>query len=73
MKNLVKETLSILFDAIEWNEMTNKQKMLCIWFAISFALLIGLFGPFWFELLVVLNFAAASFMLIKNVSIKEED
>lgn len=64
---------SLWKQSVQWDRMTAKQKLISIWFSLSFVML-GLGGE---SLLVaavaVANFAAAAYCCVKHVPMDEED
>lgn len=67
-----KNVYDLLKQEAQWERMTVKQKLISIWFSLSFVLL-GLCGESVFvAVLAVANFAAAACCMVKNVSMEEE-
>ena len=48
-------------------EVSNKQIALFIWLVVSFMIVVGLYGPLWFEVMVVVNFGASVFFAKKHL------
>lgn len=48
-------------------EVSNKQIALFIWLVVSFMIVVGLYGPLWFEVMVVANFGASVFFAKKHL------
>lgn len=55
-----------------WERLTTKQKAILVWFNLSLFLLVACGESFWLAMLIVVNFAFASYMVTKNVPIKEQ-
>ncbi len=53
-----------------WERLTTKQKAILVWFNLSFFLLVAFGENFWLSMLIVVNFAIASYMVTKKVPIK---
>jgi hypothetical protein len=60
--------------SVAWDSMTKKQKLIAIWFSLSFVG-VGVFGcsEWWITVLALVNFVAAASCAVKYIPIPEED
>lgn len=59
--------------SVQWDEMALKQKLISLWFSLSFVGL-GLGGnDLIVSIIVVANFAASAYFCVKYVPVREED
>lgn len=74
MKKSANELGLLWKKSVAWDAMTMKQKLIGIWFSLSFILL-GVSGgsAWWVIVLALVNFGAAAFNTVKYVPIPEED
>lgn len=73
MKSTCKELWGLWKTSCNWDEMTIGQKLILVWWCLSFIFICGE-GPFWIMALSVLNFGASTVSLIKYVpEPKDED
>lgn len=56
----------------QWERMTVKQKLISVWFSLSFVVLGISGGNMLFLILAVANFAAASYHIAKYVPMEDE-
>lgn len=63
---------SLLKHSANWERMTAKQKMLSVWFSLSFVL-IGLSSEsLWLAAVLVANFGLAAYHVVKYVPMEDE-
>ena len=56
----------------QWEKMTIKQKLISVWFSLSFVVLGISGGSLLFTALAVANFAAAAYHVVKYVPMEDE-
>ena len=56
----------------QWKKMTIKQKLISVWFSLSFVVLVISVGNMLFLALAVANFAAAAYHIVKFVPMEDE-
>ena len=56
----------------QWEKMTIKQKLISVWFSVSFVVLGISGGSLLFLALAVANFAAAAYHVVKYVPMEDE-
>ena len=56
----------------QWERMTIKQKLISVWFSLSFVVLVISVGNMLFLALAVANFAAAAYHIVKFVPMEDE-
>ena len=56
----------------QWKKMTVKQKLISVWFSLSFVVLAISGSSMLFTVLAVANFAAAVYHVVKYVSMEDE-
>lgn len=67
-----KNACDLLKQEAQWDKLTGKQKLISIWFSLSFVLL-GLSGEsLLVAVLAVANFAAAAYHVVKYVPMEDE-
>ena len=75
MARAMKETKK-LYDLLalesKWEKMTIKQKLISVWFSLSFVVLVISGGNMLFLALAVANFAAAAYHIVKYVPMEDE-
>ena len=75
MARAMKETKK-LYDLLalepKWEKMTIKQKLISVWFSLSFVVLVISGGNMLFLALAVANFAAAAYHIVKFVPMEDE-
>ena len=75
MARAMKETKK-LYDLLvresQWEKMTIKQKLISVWFSLSFVVLVISGGNMLFLALAVANFAAAAYHIVKFVPMEDE-
>lgn len=74
MARAMKETslCSLWKQSVQWDKMTGKQKLISVWFSLSFVGL-GLGGEnLLVALIAVANFAAAAWCVVKYVPMEDE-
>lgn len=75
MARAMKETKK-LYDLLalesKWEKMTIKQKLISVWFSMSFVVLVISGGNMLFLALAVANFAAAACHIVKFVPMEDE-
>lgn len=67
-----KNVCDLLKQEAQWERMTAKQRIISIWFSLSFVLLSISGGSLLFAAVAVANFAAAACCMVKNVPMEEE-
>lgn len=70
----MKETsmCSLWKQSVQWERMTTKQKLISVWFSLSFVVLGISGGNMLFLALAVANFAAAAYNVVKYVPMEDE-
>lgn len=58
--------------SVQWERMTTKQKLISVWFSLSFVVLGISGGSMLFALIAVANFAAAAYHVVKYVPMDDE-
>ena len=74
MARAMKETsmCSLWKQSVQWDKMTTKQKLISVWFSLSFVVL-GMCGEsLLFALIAVANFGAAAYHVVKYVPMEDE-
>lgn len=75
MARAMKETKK-LYDLLalesKWEKMTIKQKLISVWFSLSFVVLVISGGNMLFLALAVANFAAAAYHIVNFVPMEDE-
>lgn len=74
MARAMKETslCSLWKRSVQWERMTVKQKLISVWFSLSFVVL-GMSGEsILFALVAVANFAASAYCVVKYVPMEDE-
>lgn len=67
-----KNVCDLLKQEAQWDRMTGKQKLISVWFSLSFVLL-GLSGEsLLFAAVAVANFVAAAYCVVKYVPMEDE-
>ena len=66
------ELWSLLVKDLEWNKRTAKQRVIIVWFGLSFCLLAFGDESLIIAIPVLLNFAAAAYSVAKHVPVTEE-
>ena len=74
MARAMKETsmCSLWKQSVQWDKMTAKQKLISVWFSLSFVVLGISGGSLLFMALAVANFAAAAYHVVKYVPMEDE-
>ena len=70
----MKETsmCSLWKQSVQWDKMTSKQKLISVWFSLSFVVL-GMCGEsLLFAIIAVANFGAAAYHVVKYVPMEDE-
>ena len=70
----MKETsmCSLWKQSVQWDKMTAKQKLISVWFSLSFVVL-GMCGEsLLFAIIAVANFGAAAYHVVKYVPMEDE-
>ena len=74
MARAMKETsmYSLWKQSVQWDKMTAKQKLISVWFSLSFVVL-GMCGEsLLFAIIAVANFGAAAYHVVKYVPMEDE-
>jgi len=74
MARAMKETsmCSLWKQSVQWDKMTAKQKLISVWFSLSFVVL-GMCGEsLLFAIIAVANFGAAAYHVVKYVPMEDE-
>lgn len=74
MARAMKETsmCSLWKQSVQWDKMTAKQKLISVWFSLSFVVL-GISGESLpFAILALVNFVAAAYHVVKYVPMEDE-
>ena len=74
MARAMKETsmCSLWKQSVQWDKMTSKQKLISVWFSLSFVVL-GMCGEsLLFAIIAVANFGAAAYHVVKYVPMEDE-
>ena len=58
--------------SVNWEKQSQRQKLICLWFSLSFISLVLCGENFFLAILVLVNFACASRCVVNNVTIPEE-
>ena len=74
MARAMKETslCSLWKRSVQWERMTVKQKLISVWFGLSFVVLVISGSSMLFMALAVANFAAAAYHVVKHVPMEDE-
>ena len=67
-----KKLYDLWAQATQWEKMTVKQKLISVWFSLSFVVLGISGGSLLFMVLAVANFAAAAYHIVKYVPMDDE-
>lgn len=72
----MKETMKVLSQLkgiSRWGESSSMQKVIQVWFDLSFASLFACGIEFWVTLIIVANFACSVYCFLKYVPMEEEE
>lgn len=72
MVKAIKEVWTLWEESTGWNGFSRKQKLICVWWSISFVLVLGI-GSFWSGVLTLANFAYSTHCIKKYVPVKDDD
>lgn len=73
MKKICKELWLLWKKSVNWDKHTLRQKMIAVWFALSFILVAVVAESQVLEVIAIANLAAAAYNTVKYVPIPEED